>query len=105
MEDRSSGNSGQNGVTLVEVMVSAVILGLSIAATATMLGTGLNLEHKSNIELHVDLEENEIFPKLEELIDRGERRKLAGAFLAAKQSLEQRGEELQPLAAEHRPGV
>lgn len=35
---------------MIEVMIASVILGMSIAAAAAMLGTGLNNEHQRNIE-------------------------------------------------------
>ncbi|HLP42261.1 MAG TPA: prepilin-type N-terminal cleavage/methylation domain-containing protein [Fibrobacteria bacterium] len=40
----------QAGVTLVELMVAAAVLGLALTATVSMLRTGMDLEHQYNLE-------------------------------------------------------
>lgn len=42
--------AAQRGLTLVEIMVSSIILGISISATATILRVGQDLEYKRNVE-------------------------------------------------------
>lgn len=46
----SKSRHSQLGVTLVELMVASAILGVSIAATISIIGTGINLEYTRNIE-------------------------------------------------------
>ncbi len=63
---------------------------------------------KSNIELHVDLEENEIFPKLREILEAQDLRTLREAYIARRELIEQHPEELEPTpleAPEVRPEV
>lgn len=40
----------QAGVTLVELMVAATVLGLALSATVSMLRTGMDMEYQQNLE-------------------------------------------------------
>jgi iron-sulfur cluster repair protein YtfE (RIC family) len=51
---------------------------------------------KSNVELHVDLEENELFPKLRKVVQVEELRSINEQYLARKAALEERADELEP---------